>query len=489
MEKKQSRVNVRSNYIYNLLYEVLILLVPLVTTPYISRVLGADGIGIYSYTLSIVTYFALVGKLGMSTYGQLQVARHRDEKEKISYLFWEIVILRFLTMSISALVYLLLIVYSKEYSIYYTLLLIYLLSCALDFAWFLQGLEEFKKIVFRNTIVKLLTVILIFTCIRHKSDLYKYFIIIQGSSLIGNIVILPQIKKYTVKINWREIKIFRHLKACLIYFIPTIATTIYLSIDKSMIGWVLKSNFENGYYEQANKIEQVIVTVVTSLSVIMLPRMAYLFKNKEIGKMKELLDNSIKFVLFISIPMAFGLTAIAPTLVPWFLGVGYNKCITILSILSCLIVVVGLNNVVGKQILMACGKQKEYNYSVIIGAIVNVIINCILIPIFGSSGAAIASVCAETVILIMFINFGREFVSIFKIFKYSIKYFISSCIMFISITSLNNNIEFNTSIGSIFMKVIIGFIVYMIGLLVLRDKFIFDQIKTFFSLRNNKCIT
>lgn len=471
----KNKPNVKMNYIYNLLYEVLILLVPLITTPYVSRVLGADGIGIYSYTLSIVTYFALVGKLGMSTYGQLQIASYRDDKIKISYLFWEITTLRFITMGISSILYLIVIIYSKEYSLYYTLLLIYLLSCSLDLAWFLQGLEEFKKIVFRNTIVKLLSVVLIFICIKEKNDLYKYFIIIQGSTLVGNIIIVPQIIKHIVKIEWKNIRIFRHLKACIIYFIPTVATTIYLSIDKSMIGWIVRSNFESGYYEQANKIEQVIVTVVTSLSVIMMPRMAYLFKNGKEKEMKISINNSIKFVLFISIPMAFGLSAIAKILVPWFLGNGYNKCTELLYILSCLIVVVGLNNIVGKQVLMACGRQNEYNYSVILGAIINIIINCTLIPILGSKGAAIASVCAETVILLSFINFSRDFVSIKVILKESINYIISGSIMFIIIFLLNNIFIHKISAINIFIQIITGFVIYILGLLILKDKFLLEQ--------------
>lgn len=477
MVKINNKSNLKINYIYNLLYQILILLVPLVTTPYISRVLGADGIGIYSYTLSIVTFFSLIGGLGISSYGQLQIASNRENNVLTSYLFWELTILRFISMGISIGLYLIFVRINDKYTVYYLLLLIYLVSCSLDLAWFLQGMEEFKKIVFRNTIIKLLCVALIFIFVREKNDLYKYVIIMQGSSLIGNIILFPQIKKYLVKINFRKLQIIRHLKLCIVYFIPTVATTIYLSIDKSMIGFIVGSALENGYYEQANKIEQVIVTVVTSLSVIMLPRMAYLFKNGELELIKKSINNSIKFVLCISIPMAVGLNAIAKILVPWFLGPGFEKCINLLYIFSCLIVIVGLNNVVGKQVLMASGKQKEYNYSVIAGAIINVIINLILIPIWGSKGAAIASVCAETGILLLFIKFAGVFVSLRQILKDSKKYIIGSTFMFIILEILNKKIHFSISALSLFIQIIIGGFTYFVVLIILKDKFLLNQLE------------
>ncbi len=477
MKKIPGNVSVKANYLYNMFYEVLLLLVPLITTPYVSRVLEADGIGIYSYTLSIVTYFGLAGKLGMPTYGQLQVSVMREDKTETSYLFWEIMIVKFISTGICTIAYLFVIVSSNTYQVYFALLLIYMLSCALDFTWFLQGLEQFKKIVFRNLIVKILSVALIFLCVKEKNDLWKYFIIIQGSVLIGNILIIPQIRQYLVKVEFSKFRIFRHIRPGFMYFIPTIATTIYLSLDKSMIGWITHSAFENGFYEQAHKIEQVVVTVVTSLSTVTMPRMAYLFKSGNEADAKNKIVNSMKFILCVSIPMAFGMIGVSKILIPWFLGDGYEKCVMLLRIFSVLIIVVGLNNAVGKQVLMAIGKQKEYNYSVILGAIINAILNSILIPLWASVGAAVASVVAETVVLLIFIRAGKEYISVKQIIMNAKNYMAAGLIMCTTLLLLNKKTMIPASFKGVAGEIILGIFEYFIIVLICRDRFVMQQIR------------
>ena len=187
MKKNKS---IAKNYIYSLFYEILVFIVPLLTTPYISRTLGADGIGIYSYTLSIATYFINFGKLGFQTYGQLKIAESRDNKAKLSIYFWEITITRFLSMMFAILLYIIVFFIDKEFSLYYFLLLIFFASSILDFTWFLQGMEEFKIITIRNSIIKILSLILVFLFVKDRNDLPIYFIIIQGSTLLGNISLL-----------------------------------------------------------------------------------------------------------------------------------------------------------------------------------------------------------------------------------------------------------------------------------------------------------
>lgn len=301
--------------------------------------------------------------------------------------------------------------------------------------------------------------------------------ILQGSTLIGNLSIIPFVRKYINKVNFKKLHIFRHILGSLPYFIPTIATSIYLSLDKSMIGWITHSNYENGYYEQAHKIEQVAVTLVTSLSVVTMPRMAYFFKNKEFDKAKHILDETIQFILFLSIPMTCGLIGISKLLIPWFLGEGYTSCIKLLQVFSILIIIVGLNNAIGKQVLVPIKRQKEYNISVIAGAIVNVVLNLFLIFKFSSLGAAIASVLAETTILLLFIYFSKDFVSIKNIILKGYKYLISGICMMIILIIMNNKLNLNYSLKWIVLELIIGFVSYMIILLALRDEYIINKIK------------
>ena len=463
---------VKRNYIYNLLYEILILAVPLITTPYVSRVLGADGVGIYSYTLSIATYFTLFAKLGTQTYGQLEIAANRDSRENMSLRFWEITILKCISVFVAILVYILVIIIDSKYVLYYCLLLLTLLNCAVDFTWFFQGIEEFGKIVLRNTFVKIISVICIFLFVHTKDDLPVYFLIIQGSIIGGNFMIIPSLRKYLIKINWTDINIITHVKPCLAYFLPTVATTIYLSLDKSMIGWITHSSFENGYYEQAHKIEQVAATVVTSLSAVTMPRMAYWFKNGNMEKIKSFLEETLKFILFISLPMCIGLISIAPILVPWFLGNEYRKSIVLLKVFSVLIVVIGLNNAVGKQVLMASGKQKEYNSAVIIGALLNACVNAILIPSMQSIGAAIASVLAETIILVLFVKYTEGLVKIKKLIGMSKNYIIGSVVMGSGISIVNNLTQATSTVLWIIIDIGMGVLMYFSVLIILRDEII-----------------
>lgn len=474
MKKNKS---IAKNYIYSLFYEILVFIVPLLTTPYISRTLGADGIGIYSYTLSIATYFINFGKLGFQTYGQLKIAESRDNKAKLSIYFWEITITRFLSMMFAILLYIIVFFIDKEFSLYYFLLLIFFASSILDFTWFLQGMEEFKIITIRNSIIKILSLILVFLFVKDRNDLPIYFIIIQGSTLLGNISLLTFIKKNVNRVKFNELHFIKHLKGSLPYFIPTIATTIYLSLDKSMIGWITNSNFENGFYEQAHKIEQVAVTIVTSLSVVTMPRIAYFFNNKELEKAKTVIEETIQFSLLISIPMTFGLIGISKDLIPWFLGDGYENCINLLRIFSALIIVVGLNNAVGKQVLIPMKRQKEYNLSVIIGAVTNAVLNSILIFKFAAIGAAIASVIAETVILILFMYYAKDIISIKKIFIKSFKYIMSSAVMLIVLILLSNKLCNLRSWGNICIEIVVGLIVYIFMIFLLRDSYILNKFK------------
>lgn len=196
--------SVTKNYIYNLIYQILVLILPLITAPYISRVLGAENIGIYSYTLSISAYFILFGSLGIALYGQREIAYKQKSRYKRSRAFWEILILRTITMAISLLIFYFTFATSTQYQIYYKILMLEIVGNCFDISWFFQGMEDFKKTVTRNTIVKLISIICIFSFVKTREDLPIYFIIYVLSILIGNLslwVYLPKfVKKYQLSI-------------------------------------------------------------------------------------------------------------------------------------------------------------------------------------------------------------------------------------------------------------------------------------------------
>ena len=475
--KPVQKQSVKKNYIYNLAYQMLAVVIPLLIQPYIARVLGAGEVGAFSYTTAITGYFALVGNLGIATYGQLRIAAFRNERKKVSTLFWELAILRMLLMAAASVLFVLFIRFlaRPEYKRLYAVLIIQIMASAIDIAWLLQGFEEFRKIVLRNTLIKVLSVILIFAFVKKQSDIYIYALIMNGSTLIGNASIWYFTPSFVDRVPLSELNLRRHLRSCIVFFIPTIATTFYLSLDKQMIKWFTETSVENGYYEFAQRIEQMAVTVVTSLSIVTMPRMANLYNINAIDRLRKRLEQTIRFILLLSIPMCLGLMSVTDYLVPLYLGSGYERSALLLKIFSLLIVVVGLNNAVGKQVLMPVGRQKDYNMSVILGAIVNFVLNFLLIPRLFSVGAVIASVAAETSILLAFIYFSRDYIRLGWILKAGIRYLIAGLAM-AGVIMLSYR-WLGMSWKSLALQVAGGGAVYVAVVLLLRDRFALEMLE------------
>ena len=464
--------SIAKNYIYNLIYQMLTILLPLITTPYLSRVLGAEPIGIYGYTISIVTYFILFGTLGISMYGQRQIAYLQQDKKERSKIFWEIIIIRTITLSISILLFYLVYGRSGEYAIYYRILIIQLVANLFDISWFFQGLEEFDKTVVRNLIVKLLSLVLIFVVIKTPDDLWKYFAIFVGAELLGNMTLWLYVPKYIEKINIRELELKSHIKPTLSLFIPQIAVQIYTVLDKTMIGKITNDMVEVGYYEQAQKIIKASLTVIVALQTVMNSRIANAYARKDQKEIKKCLESSFNFVWFLTIPMMFGLIAISSKFVPWYYGEGFDGVIPIMIATAPILIPIGLNGITGTQYLVQIGKQKIYTISLILGAIVNVLLNLVLIHFFKGIGAAIASVIAETIILIIQLKYFKEQFTILEILKLSIKCLISGIVMFIVVFLLANYMS--VSIINTLIQAIAGIITYFIMLIILKYQFLKD---------------
>ena len=462
------------NYIFNLLYQVLAIVLPLITTPYLSRVLGAENIGVYSYTLSITTYFILFGSLGVALYGQREIAFVQDNVEERSKLFWEILIMKIFTLTISLVLFYICFCIKGEYHFYYQILTLEIFANMVDISWFFQGLEEFKKTVARNTIIKLISIICIFAFVKTNKDLEYYFIIYVLSNFIGNGSLWFYLPKLITKIQPKELNIKRHIKPTILLFIPQIATQVYTVLDKTMIGIIIQDKSEVGFYEQAQKIVKLLLTIVTSLGTVMMPRIAATYAKGELKKVREYMNKSFSFIMMLSFPIMMGLISISCHFVPLFYGSGYEKVSILLCILSPIIVFIGLSNVTGTQFLLPTKKQNQYTLSVIMGAIINFIFNILLIIIYASIGAAIATIMAEfAVTTIQFIAIRKE-IDIKNVFKNMYKFFISSIIMLIFSINIGNLI--NNDFVSIVVQIISSSIIYFTLLLLLKEKMIIEAI-------------
>ena len=464
------RKNIAKNYMYNMTYEVLKIIVPILTTPYLARVLGAENIGIYSYTLSIASYFILFGSLGIYMYGQREIAYVQENKYERSKIFYEIVILRCMTLAISLIVFYFCFCINGEYSIYYKIIFWDIFAAGLDIGWFFQGIEEFKKIVIRNTFVKVIGMICIFLFVKKQNDLYIYYIIFVLTTLLGNISFWLYIPKYTKKIDIKDLKIFRHIIPNISLFIPQIALQVYTVLDKTMIGMIISEKSEVGYYEQAEKIIQMLLTIVTSFIGVIVPRAANSYANGEKQKLKEYMNSSFSVIMMLAFPVMFGLISISEKFVPIFYGEGYDKVSLLINIMSPTIVIVGISNIIGSAYLIPTKKDKKYTSSIIIGAVVNFILNAIVIKKYSSEGASVATVIAEFMVTSTQLILVKEDIKIKEIFKMTYKYFIMSIIIFIVSLIIGSLIK--NSIISIVIQFIISCLIYFSGLMILKDKFV-----------------
>jgi O-antigen/teichoic acid export membrane protein len=474
----KGKSSLKINYFYNLLYNLLSILLPLLTTPYLSRILGPENIGIYGYTFSIVSYFVLFGCIGTTMYGQREIAYVQDDREKQSKVFWEILIIKMIAMFFSILIFYFAFCLDDKYNFYYKILLIYMVSNVFDISWYFQGIEEFGKIVVRNLIVKLLSIVFIFLLVKTSSDLWIYFLIFTCSELIGNVSIWYYIPKYINKVKLNKLNFKKHIGPIFALFIPQIAIQIYTVLDKTMIGVITGDMNQVGYYEQAQKIAKTALVLVTSYCTVMASRMSYSYKNKTEKENVNYIKSSFNFLWFLGLPITFGLVSISDKLVPWFYGNGYDPVCNLLKISSLLIIIIGFSSIIGVQYLVSTGREREYTLSVTMGAISNFILNSIFIRLNGATGAIIASVISEFIVSMIQLYFVRKKIKISEIFQLIPKYLISSLIMFAVLSVLEYFLV--VSILNTVICIIIGMLIYAFCLFLLHDYYFLSVFSNFF---------
>lgn len=465
-----AKKSIVKNYLYNLTYQILTLILPLITASYLARVLGATGNGIYSYTYTIVNYFVLFGSLGISMYGQREIAYAQDDKSKMKKTFVELVLFRFITIAIATVVYYFAFMRQGEYSVYYKILLFELIAAAFDISWFFQGMEDFKKTVLRNIAVRLISVALIFLIVKEESDLSKYLAIYALADFLGNLSLWFYLPKYFRGVKIKNINIVRQIPAIVLLFIPQIANKVYNMLDTTMLGKIIADKAETGYYEQSQKVIRVLLTLVTSLGTVMVPRMASMFANGETKKINAAMKKSFNFTYLLSFPIMLGLIAISKNFVPWFFGPGYTKVILLMNIITPIILLMGISNIIGTQYLLPTKRQKEFTISVLAGVVINFILNYIMINLWASVGACIATVISQVVVDVMQFYYVRNEINLKEMLKLSLKYLFAGIIMFVCCMLVQLVLS---GFVCMVVQIILGVCVYFGILIVLKDEFMF----------------
>ena len=459
---------IRTNFVLNLISQVLRIITPFITTPYVARVLGVDNVGIFSYSLSYQTYFCMLAALGTAAYGSREIARARDDREQLSSTFWEIQLLRVFTFLVSLGGWIALICTRDQNQIVFAILTAYVVATLFDISWLYTGLEMFSYIVTRTIVMRVIEVVAIFTLVKDSNDLPLYCGIMGGGMLLGNVALWMSLRKYVDPIKLHGIRPFRHLKGTLIFFLPSIATTIYTVLDKTLIHVITASSYENGIYEQATKVIDIAKAVtITSLSTVLSPRSTYLYKNHDYELIKSNLRLSVDIMMAIGFGFVFGIFSVADRFVPVFFGSGYDGVILLLKLLAPIIVVITVSAALGDQYYNPAGLRLKSAMFLLVGAGCNVVLNLILIPIFKSSGAVVASVCAETIITALYLINCDGYLRFRQIAVIAYKKIIAGAVMFGAIYLAKPFIP--ETVAGLLILVFGGGTMYVLALLALRD--------------------
>lgn len=471
-----SQPSVKKNYLYRLMYELLILITPFITTPYVSRVLGADGIGIYSFATSIMSYFTLFAALGTASYGAREIAQHRDDRQQSSKLFWEIELMTVGTSLTCLIVWIFFILFSESYRFYYIALIPTLLSTMVDISWYFTGYEKIKYIVLRNTICKLVGIVLLFLLVRKKEDLIIYMWINSGVSLLGNLTMWTYMPKMLVKIDFHQLRFKKHFQETLIYFIPTIATSVYTVLDKTLIGLITQNNYQNGYYEQATKVINIMKTLVfTSVNAVMGARISYLFAEKRYEEIQRRIRRSMDFIFLLGFGCTFGILGVASQFVPVFFGDGYEPVARLLYLMSPLLLIIGVSNCLGSQYFTPSGQRKRSAKVIVLGSCVNLCMNLIFIPQLGAIGATIGTIIAEGIISVLYVRMSDGNITVSVLWKLAYKRLIAGVVMCAGVYMLGQLLTLSRIIN-IGIQIGAGVMIYGILLFCMRDELLLEMI-------------
>ncbi len=449
---------VKKNFIYNLLYQVFVLVFPIILIPYTSRVLGVEAIGIYSYTYSIVSYFIMFALLGINNFGSRKIAKCRKDKIELSKVFFSIYAIQIFMTILMIIFYCFYIVFFIKENIIISIIQgIFLFSTLLDINWFFAGIEKFKINILRNIFLKIITFILIILFVKCEKDLWKYTLILSASSLICNLYWIKYLRKEINIVNITLNDIKPNIKPCLILFLPVIAKSIYQSMDKLMLGSMINMT-EVGLYEQAAKLVKIPLCLVDALATVMIPRNSKLVSLNKNDSIKNNIEKSIYFIMFLILPICLGLIAVSDKLIIIILGNDFAGSANILKILAISTIFVSFANVIKSQYLMPNEKDDKYVGATVIGAITNLILNLLLIPKFYAIGAALGTLITEIFVMLYQVLNARKDLPILKYLKSIISIILKSLIMFI-IVYIFNFIKLD-SIITIFLQILIGVIIY-----------------------------
>ena len=464
--------SVKFNFIMNFILTASNFIFPLITFPYVSRVLGASGTGKVSFAISVVSYFTMVAALGIPTYGIRTTAKVRDDQEKLNKTTQELLIIHLFMMLLVSIVYILAILFIPRFQSDRTLFLAVGVSILLDplgVNWLYQGLEQYGYIAKRSIFLKFVGVILMFMFIHSPDDYVFYGVTSILASAGSNVLNFINLRKYVSLKPVGNYDIKQHLKPILILFAQVVAVNIYTNLDNVMLGF-MKTDVDVGLYAAAVKVKTILTSLVTSLGAVLLPRLSYYIMEGRKEEFQTLIRKAYNFVIVIALPLMLFTIFYARDCLVFLAGKEFIGATLAMQIIAPTIVLIGLSNLLGIQVLTPLNKEKQLVYSVVAGAVADLILNIIFIPKMGAAGASLGTLVAEFVVLIVQIMYLKDL--FFKIAKQVQYWKVLVALVLANIIS----IKCSGFVDMVFLKLVVAgisfFGIYGIILLLTKETFV-----------------
>ena len=481
-----SSISIKKNALLNIIRTLLSIVFPLITFPYATRVLQPEGIGRVQFAAGVISYFVMFAGLGIGTYGIRETAKRRDNYHELSKVTKELFFMNLIPMFIAYVLFVVALFAVPKFCEYRNLLIVYsatILFTTLGMEWLYSGLEQYVYITIRQIFFQLCSLVLLFLFVKQKEDVVKYAAISVFANVGSNICNFIHSRKC---IDWHskdKIEIFKHLKPVFILFGMRIAASLYVSLNTVFLGF-LSVDTEVGYYEAANKMTRIIVSLITCVTAVLLPRLSFYVQKKDINSFNKLLMQSFDILILFAFPMAAGLFILRKNIILIISGALFLPAVSVMGILSALVLIIPLSGFLGNQIFLPLGKEKVSLYTMISGAGINIILSSILIRKYGALGAAIASLAAETCITVIYFIIAF-YNGLFSVSYSSVIHSFIATILMVIVVFFVNQISINLMPKTV-LSIIVGIFIYVIILYILHDKTFMDlcaQIKNRFLKR------
>lgn len=466
------------NFFYNGTYNLLLVIIPVITMPYLTRTMGKTALGIDGYVVSIVSLVKLFGALGINLYSNREIAYHRDDKEKLTKTYYEIQKIRWSLCIIVVALYLL-VASRTEYKVYFLIQTFTIIGYFIDITWVYVGREDMKLPVIRNVIVKLVQTALIFILIKSPDDLALYVWISAVGTFLSAVCMYTQVGKLVGKYNPKELEIRKHIKPILALFLPQAASSIYVQFDRTMIGMLSEDIGYVSIYDYAENLVKLPIYFISALSLAMAPRVSNEFAKNNMESSGKLLKGELKYIFLFIFPLMLGMIAIANNLVIWFLGEAYEESALVIMVLAPIIFAKAMGEVFGTQLMVSVNETKGMTIAFSCGAVCNLIANAILIPKYNAAGAAIGTVIAELMVVCIEYQYAKKYIGKLGVAGALPKKLIAAAIMFAVVWPMN---ALAVGFGTMVLQIGVGAIVYFVILLALRD----SELYSILSMIKNK---